>query len=317
MRVSILVAIALSLLFAAPLHADDEVRASKSPRAAPSVAQAQSAKAELDCPEPPPFAMDTATGKVSYRDCADTPELIRLLGAKFTMGEQSTTGTLYERPLHDVTVQGFSIGKYEVTFDEWDACVRARGCLTEPDDKDWGRGRRPVINVTWIDAQQYVHWLSKKTGKTYRLAAEAEWEYAARAGAQGRYSWGEGAEWACEYGNVFDLTGGDAFPNWAWRATCDDTYATTAPVGSFKGNRYGLYDMNGNVWEWVQDCWHSDYTGAPTDGSAWIRGGECAKRVNRGGGWGNHPRSMRSASRDADAGDGYSNAIGFRVVREE
>lgn len=302
----------LSFLLASPLHAADEANNGKSSAGS----QEKGQKAGSDCPEPPPFATDPATGKVSYRDCADTPELIRLQGGVFQMGEQSATGTLYERPLREVKVPGFSIGKYEITFDEWDACVRARGCVKTPDDKDWGRGRRPVINITWIDAQQYVHWLSKKTGEKYRLPSEAEWEYAARAGAEGRYSWGEGAEWACEYGNVLDVTGGEAFPNWTWRATCDDKFATTAPVGSFRGNPYGLYDMNGNVWEWVQDCWHNDYSGAPTDGSAWTSGGECGKRVNRGGGWGNHPRSMRSASRDADSGEGFSNAIGFRVVRE-
>ncbi|TDU26879.1 formylglycine-generating enzyme required for sulfatase activity [Panacagrimonas perspica] len=303
----------LSLFAVAPLHAADDEGKSAKPSAG---AQDKAQKGGLDCPEPPPFATDPATGKVSYRDCADTPELVRLQGGTFMMGEHTSTGTLYERPLHEVKVPGFSIGKYELTFDEWDACVRARGCVKTPDDKNWGRGRRPVINITWVDAQQYVHWLSRKTGEKYRLPSEAEWEYAARAGAEGRYSWGEGAEWACEYGNVLDVTGGETFPNWTWRATCDDKFATTAPVGSFRGNPYGLYDMNGNVWEWVQDCWHNDYNGAPTDGSAWTSGGECGKRVNRGGGWGNHPRSMRSASRDADSGEGFSNAIGFRVVRE-
>jgi formylglycine-generating enzyme required for sulfatase activity len=268
-----------------------------------------------DCPAPPPFEK-SPEGSVSYRDCADTPALIRLNGSRFTMGETGSYGTLYERPLREVTVPGFSIGKYEVTFDEWDACVRARGCLREADDEGWGRGNRPVINVSWVDAQQYAAWLSAKTGRRYRLPSEAEWEYAARAGSAGRYYWGDGAEWACAAANVFDLTGSGLFPHWHWRATCDDGHATTAPVGSFKPNGWGLHDTSGNVWEWVQDCWHSDYTGAPVDGSAWVQGGQCGKRVNRGGGWGNHPRSMRSATRDADSAEAYSNAMGFRIVRD-
>ena len=304
----LLLALALpAMLLAAPLHAQAQNKPAKA-RSAP-------VKSRLDCPPPPPFVTDSR-GKVSYRDCADTPELVRLLGGTFTMGEQSSTGTLYELPPHEVTVAGFSIGKYEVTFDEWDACHRAGGCLSPADDAGWGRGRRPVIKVSWMDAQQYVHWLSGKTGRTYRLPSEAEWEYAARAGTTTRYFWGDGAEWACKAANVFDQTGSASYPHWHWRATCDDGYAPTAPVGSFEGNPWGLYDMNGNVWEWVQDCWHSDYTGAPTDGKPWIQGGQCSKRVNRGGGWGNHPRSMRSASRDADSGEGFSNAMGFRVVRE-
>ncbi|MGH8519461.1 MAG: formylglycine-generating enzyme family protein, partial [Panacagrimonas sp.] len=186
-------------------------------------------KATLDCPEPPPFTAG-ATGTFHFRDCADSPDLVRLMGGKFQMGESGTIGTLYERPLREVTVGEFSIGKYEITFDEWDACYREKGCLTHADDEGWGRGRRPVINISWVDAQQYVHWLSEKTGHKYRLPTEAEWEYAARAGTEGRYFWGEGAEWACESANVFDLTGWQQHQNWHWRATCDDRFSTTAPV---------------------------------------------------------------------------------------
>ena len=280
-----------------------------------AVTQVKLQKATIECPEAPPYAAGP-TGTFHFQDCADTPELVRLLGGTFTMGESGNTGTLYERPLRDVTVGEFSIGRYEVTFDEWDSCFRAGGCLKNPDDGGWGRGRHPVINVSWVDAQQYVHWLSEKTGRKYRLPTEAEWDYAARAGTNGRYYWGEGAEWACESANVFDLTSALQHPNWTWRATCDDRFSETAPVGSFKPNKWGLYDMSGNVWEWVQDCWHNDYTGAPVNGEAWVTGGQCSKRVNRGGGWGNHPRSMRSASRDADSAEGFSNAMGFRVVRE-
>jgi formylglycine-generating enzyme required for sulfatase activity len=308
----VLLSTALLPVAAVAQDASDSKRQRKAQAATPP---SKARKAALDCPEPPPYAAGE-TGTFHFRDCADTPEMVRLLGGSFVMGESGGTGTLYERPLRDVTISEFSIGRYEVTFDEWDACFRAGGCLKNPEDEGWGRGRRPVINVSWVDAQQYVHWLSQKTGRKYRLPTEAEWEYAARAGTTGRYFWGEGAEWACESANVFDLTSSIHYPNWHWRATCDDGFAQTAPVGSFQPNKWGLYDVSGNVWEWVQDCWHSDYTNAPVNGEAWISGGECGKRVNRGGGWGNHPRSMRSATRDADGAEGFSNAMGFRVARE-
>ena len=271
--------------------------------------------ASNDCPPPPPIKVSANKGPVAWRDCADTPEMIRLKGGRFLMGEQGNTGTLYEQPVRTVRVAEFALGKYEVTFDEWDACHAARGCLRKVDDEGWGRGRRPVIKVNWVDAQQYVAWLSRKTGQKYRLPTEAEWEYAARAGTSTRYSWGDSSVWVCSLANVFDRTGLALHPNWHWSSECDDGYATTAPVGTFKPSRWGFHDLSGNVWEWVQDCWHSDYTGAPADSRAWDTGPDCHKRVNRGGGWGNNPRSMRSASRDADEAESVSDALGFRVAR--
>ncbi len=270
-----------------------------------------------NCPVPPPLPPRSEDdGPVSWRDCADTPEMIRLKGGRFLMGEQSNVGTPYELPVHEVAVSEFSLSKYEITFDEFDACHADRGCLRKADDEGWGRGRRPVINVTWLDAQQYVAWLSKKTGRKYRLPSEAEWEYAARNGTSTRYGWGDGSIWVCARANVFDRTAFQVHPNWHWRADCDDGFAKTAPVGSFKPSAWGFHDLAGNVWEWVQDCWHSDYSNAPSDSKAWVHGGDCRKRVNRGGGWGNNPRSMRSATRDADDAESLSDAIGFRVARD-
>ena len=251
-----------------------------------------------------------------WRDCADTPELVTLPGGSFQMGELGDTGLLYERPVHDVQVRPFAMGRYEVTFLEWDDCHADGFCLTKPDDLGWGRGFRPVINVTWLDAQQYVAWLSRKTGQIYRLATEAEWEYAARAGTTSSFPWGESLAATCDHANAFDISGHNLRPAWFWSVFCTDGYPFTAPVGSFPPNPWGLHDMQGNVWEWVQDCWHNEYTGAPTDGSAWIEGGDCDKRVNRGGGWGNHPRTLRVAKRDADAATGYGDAFGLRVARE-
>ena len=162
------------------------------------------------------------------------------------------------------------MSKFEVTFDEWDACVAYGDCDPRVSDSGWGRGRQPVINVTWDDAKRYVAWLSRMTGKPYRLLTEAEWEYAARAGTQTAYSWGD------EIGKG--------------NANCDGCGSQwdnkqTAPVGSFAANAFGLYDMHGNVWEWVEDCFHDNYEGAPDDGSAWTADGDCNSRVLRGGSW--------------------------------
>nr|WP_281242397.1 formylglycine-generating enzyme family protein [Solimonas aquatica] len=258
----------------------------------------------------------TVRAGTAFRDCPDSPELLVLKPGRLLMGEDS--GSPYEIPVHEVNVAAFAIGKYEVTFDEWDACQVAGACARRADDRGWGRGRRPVINVSWTDAQQYVQWLSRRSGRRYRLPSEAEWEYAARAGSQTRYSWGDGSEWVCDSANVLDLRGASANPQWRWHVFCDDGFPYTAPVGSFKANPWGLYDMAGNVWEWVEDCWHNSYAEAPTQALAWNAGGggDCSKHVNRGGGWGNHPRSMRAAARDADDGNATSDGLGFRVVRD-
>ena len=187
-----------------------------------------------------------------------------------------------ERPRHRVNLESFAIGKYEVTFDEWDACVAAGGCEHRPEDQGWGRGSRPVINVSWEDAKQYVGWLSRETGETYRLPSEAEWEYAARA---------------------FPTSKGSNAPAYAFGNTITQEQANfggnvgrTAEVGSYPANAWDLYDMHGNVWEWVEDSWHANYDGAPTDGRAWVAGNKSA-RVLRGGSWSDGPRILRSANR--------------------
>ena len=150
-------------------------------------------------------------------------------------------------------------------------------------DRGWGRGGRPVIDVSWEDAEAYVAWLSRETGESYRLPSESEWEYAARAGTTTRYSWGQ-----------------DVGRN---RANCRDCGSRwdgdqTAPAGSFAANGWGLHDMHGNVWEWVADCWHENYARAPRDGTAWTSGGNCGRRVLRGGSWSNTPVYLRSANRN-------------------
>ena len=186
---------------------------------------------------------------------------------------------------HSVTIQPFEIGKYEVTFDEYSAFVLDTDGVELPHDERWGRGSRPVINVSWDDAKAYAEWLSRVTGKPFRLPTEAEWEYAARAGTTTNYWWGDevnqdGKVWANCYGCGSEWDG-----------------KRTAPVGSFPANGFGLHDMHGNVWEWTEDDWHDNYNGAPDDGRSWTDDPRGSYRVIRGGGWYLGARYCRSAFR--------------------
>ncbi len=237
----------------------------------------------------------------TIQDCSDCPEMVVVPAGKFMMG--SVNGNANEKPVHEVTIpQLFAAGKYEVTFAEWEACVAGGGCTSNksPADMGWGKGRRPVIDVTWNDAKEYVSWLSRKTGQSYRLLTEAEWEYAARARSTSAYAWGD------------NIGTGNANCN-GCRSQWDNKQ--TAPVGSFAPNAFGLYDMHGNVWEWCEDNWHNDYTGnPPADGSVW-RGGDDSLRVVRGGSWSSIPRSLRSAFRYGYHPDLRIDFIGFRVAR--
>ena len=229
-------------------------------------------------------------------------EMVSIPAGSFRMGDLSGAGDDNEKPVRSVSVPAFRMGKYEVTFAQWDACVADGGCDGyTPDAEGWGRGNRPVINVSWNDTQFFIDWLNMKTGGNYRLPTEAEWEYAGRAGSTTKYSWGN-----------------DIGSN---RANCDnddcgDSWEYTAPVGSFPANPWGLHDMHGNVWEWVQDCWHDNYEGAPTDGSAWTSG-ECSRRVIRGGSWHFPARDLRSASRGGGGRTYRSDYVGFRLAQDE
>jgi len=212
----------------------------------------------------------------------------------------------------------FAVGKYEVTWAEWEACVADRGCSNSgPDsaggDEGWGKGSRPVINVSWEDAQAYVEWLSRKTGEDYRLLSEAEWEYVARAETTSAYFWGTDANAGCAHMNGADATAKRSNSGWT-TVTCDDGYLNTAPVGSYRANAFGLYDMTGNVWEWVEDCYEDSYSGAPTDGSVRIVS-NCSRRVLRGGSWSNDPRFLRSANRNRNDPSDRGDLGGFRVAR--
>ncbi|MCY4477497.1 MAG: formylglycine-generating enzyme family protein [Gammaproteobacteria bacterium] len=250
----------------------------------------------------------------TFRECEDCPEMVVIPAGRFRMGclqhfWREGLRVIHYRyggrcetklPVHEITIpRPFGLSKYEVTFAQWDACVASGGCGGyRPDDAGWGRGDRPVVNVSWKDAQSYVKWLSELTGEAYRLPSESEWEYAARAGSVTDYAWG----------NYIGKN----------RANCNGCGSRwdsemTAPVGSFAPNAFGLYDMHGNVWEWVEDCWNESYRGAPLDGGAWLSG-NCDGRVLRGGSWYMQPGHLSSANRNWSITANRADD-GFRVAR--
>lgn len=247
------------------------------------------------------------------RDCTGCPEIVRVAGGNFEMGDISGNGESDELPLRSFRLAPFYAGRYEVTFDEWDGCASAGACRAKPSDGGFGRGRRPVINVSWNDAQRFVRWLASRSGKPYRLPTEAEFEYLHRAGARTAYPWGDDGSAACSYGNVADAQAKKRKPKWS-TFNCDDGHPYTAIVGSFRPNAFGLYDVAGNVWEWTQDCYGS-YRSAPKDGAA-NEPAACSRRVVRGGSWGDATRNLRSADRTASAQNSTLNIVGFRVVRD-
>ncbi|MGO9461378.1 MAG: SUMF1/EgtB/PvdO family nonheme iron enzyme [Rhodomicrobium sp.] len=241
----------------------------------------------------------------AFRDCPDCPEMVPVPAGSFMMGTSPSDkeGDDDERSQHEVRIaKAFAVGKFTVTFDEWKACADDGGCKSypSPSDSGWGKGRRPVIDVSWSDAQEYVTWLNGKVrGQPYRLLSEAEWEYAARAGTQTRYSWGD------SIGNN--------------RANCNGCGSQwdgkqTAPVGSFAPNAFGLYDMRGNVWQWTEDCYKDNYNGAPAGGSA-LTTGDCSRRVLRGGSWNFYSTFLRSANRYRYLAGYRNDDIGFRLAR--
>lgn len=237
-----------------------------------------------------------------FRDCPGCPELVEIPAGDFERGSPAGEPghQASEGPLTRVRIGGdFALGRYPVTFGEWDQCLREGACRHKPNDRGWGRGTGPVFYVSWKDTQEYLAWLSSKTGKLYRLPSEAEWEYAARAGARTAYPWGN------------DVGRGMA----NCKGCSEEPSDRTKPVGSFPPNGFNLFDMHGNVWQWVADCWNASYAGAPADGSPWLTG-ECERAVVRGGAWGLGPEDIRSARREGDNKELRSGRRGFRVARD-
>jgi formylglycine-generating enzyme required for sulfatase activity len=256
---------------------------------------------------------------------APQPEMVTIPAGEFEMGDLSGKGQIDERPVHTVRfAEAFEMGKYEVTFDEYDLFAAATG-RDKPADQGWGRGERPVINVSWKEATAYAQWLSKRTGLNYRLPSESEWEYAARAKSKTIRYWAENSKGkkdaACTYANIFDAKNESRLKGIytiSWGSfNCADEFPFTAPVGQFVGNDWALHDMLGNVWEWTQDCYTDSYEGAPADGTSWetAEDTDCSVGVVRGGSWINDPQGVRSANRYWVAPDSRGSDIGFRLAR--
>jgi formylglycine-generating enzyme required for sulfatase activity len=243
-----------------------------------------------------------------FRDCAECPEMVVVPPGEFMMGssDREVGADTDEGPQHKVRIaQPFALGRFEVTFEEWDACVAGGGCGGyRPDDTGWGRGRQPVINVSWNDAKTYARWLSGKSGQTYRLPSEAEWEYATRTGTTTPF-W-TGATISTEQAN-YDGTVNRYGPN-------GENRQRTVAAGSLPANLWGLHEVHGNVWEWVEDCYQDRYKYTPADGSPWVLGG-CLSRVVRGGSWYDFPQYLRAAGRVHFAPEFRSKGTGLRVAR--
>ena len=247
----------------------------------------------------PAYAEDELKPGDIFRDCPECPEMVMVPAGSYIMGTQSRHK--HERPPHKVTfARPFAIGRYEVTFDEWQACYDAGGCSVMPADHQWGAGKRPIINIKWAATKEFAEWITAKTGHTYRLPSEAEWEYVARAGTTTEFWWGD-----------------EVGVNRANCRNCGSKWSKkgSAPTGSFEPNPWGLYDTAGNVWEWVEDCWNKDHEGAPADGSARLDG-DCRKRIIRSGSWYYLSKNSRSAWRSKNDARVKSYWLGFRVLRE-
>jgi len=284
-----------------------------------------------------------------FQDCADCPRMVVIPAGEFSMGSPAAEAGrgLDEGPLRRVQIaQAFALGRSEVTVAEFRRFVEEAGYRTEAERDTRAQGcsgfiyddpatpnpapqpftswrspglaqaqadSHPVLCVSWNDARAYAQWLSKKAGKRYRLPTEAEWEYAARAGSTASRYWGDDPAQACRFANVADQS---RFQTWGFgqKHECTDGHYFTAPAGGYAPNRFGLYDMLGNVWEWTEDCWNASYAGAPADGSAWLAG-DCGQRVLRGGSWSTVPRYARSATRYKNPADYRDNLTGFRLAR--
>jgi formylglycine-generating enzyme required for sulfatase activity len=328
----------------------------KAPKAAPQAKPAMTAP-----PTPPQARCDGVEAQVgnetrclkpkdNFKDCNTCPEMVVVPAGEFTMGSPGSepgqeNWWKRESPAHQVIIsKPFAVGRFAITRGEYAVFVRETNhtagntCRTLKDgDWDWHTGRsfrnpgfiqddrHPVVCVNWNDANAFAAWLSKKSGKSYRLLSEAEREYATRAGTTTRYSFGDDARALCRHGNLWDQTTNRIVKINTrtdvvfllvkhTTADCDDGYAYTAPVGQFAANAFGIYDVHGNVSDWTADCWHDSYQGAPTDGSAWTSG-DCSERVTRGGSWSGSPMDLRSADRGRGSTADYDDNRGFRVAR--
>ncbi len=296
-------------------------------------------------PRPAPSPTTPQPGQV-FKDCSDCPEMVVIPAGSFLMGSPDTEKDREadEGPQRNVNLRSFAMGKTEVTVAQFRRFVDAKsyqtdaernlntkGCFAwdSSDNKwEWREGRswrnpgwaikdtEPVACVSHNDAMAYIDWMKQSTGKSYNLPTEAQWEYAARAGSQTSRPWGDNPDDACKHANATDKTKNPINGStWTKFHDCTDGYWFVAPVATYQANAFGLYDMMGNVWERTQDVWHDNYTGAPSDGSAWLEGGNQQQRVLRGGSWNNFPQNLRSADRNRSTPGSRGLGIGFRLAR--
>lgn len=274
----------------------------------------------------------------TFSDCNLCPDMIVVPAGRFVMGSPAGEPERDpdESPRHPVTIETpFAISRFEITRGQYAAFVDSTGHATVSGCRVWVNHRweeqrqrswrdpnflqtdeHPVVCISWDDAQAYVTWLARETGQPYRLLSEAEWEYAARAGSTSVYFFGDNPDDLCVTDNGHDQTSERAHPGMPWPGVdCTDGFAETAPVGSLQPNPFGLHDVHGNVWEWLQDCYRSDYQNAPDDGSA-VESGVCAQRVYRGGGWSVEKRGRRAANRGRFDPEGRYGQLGLRVARD-
>ncbi|TVQ39394.1 MAG: hypothetical protein EA370_04720 [Wenzhouxiangella sp.] len=282
-----------------------EIRAFEAARGHPETGIASAGlldamKAATTWPPPPPGTV--------FRDCPQCPEMVVIPAGRFMMGspadEPQRKST--EGPQREVSINTFAMAVFETRFAEWDICLAEGGCTHRPNDRGWGGGSQPVIDVSWNDAQEFVAWLSDHTGHRYRLPSEAEWEYAARGGTTGRHYLGDC--FSSDQANYNARHPARGCPRGEYRRQ-------PVAVGSFPANPYGLHDMHGNVWQWIQDCANSNYRDAPVDGSAWMRG-NCNRGIVRGGAWHDWGLWLRASARYSFPRHSRHAVGGFRVVRE-
>lgn len=237
-------------------------------------------------------------------------EMVVIPAGRFRIGDIQEVGEDDESPVQLIEIASFAMARYELTFEQYGVYARATG--NEIPKTRWGRGKRPVIRVTWHDAMEFIEWLNGISGLAFRLPSEAEWEYAARAASEDNYAHGNEVELLCNYANIADST-----TTIGWRTDkCSDGFAATAPVGSFKANGFGLYDMQGNVWEWLADCWNRNHSGIPLDGRARTKFGGCSTRVQRGGAWFYGPEEARASYRSQGDELDKSVTVGFRLAQD-
>lgn len=280
---------------------------------------------------------DAASSKTnavaSFKDCPDCPEMLLIPAGKYSMG---STLNEDEGPVHQVETGDLVVGKYHVTRGQYAAFVKdteydtGKSCFTFEHDGwqkrtplNWRNpgfkqdDNHPAVCLSWYDAKAYTEWLTKKTGKAYRLLSEAEWEYAARAGTTTSRYWGDAPDQACEYANVSDLSAKVFIPGISWAVhDCSDGAIYTSAAGNYKPNAFGLYDMLGNAWQWVEDCYVANYQDAASDGTP-RQEKQCLQRVMRGGSWSGMPDVVRAAKRNKYSPEGRFNFVGFRVARDK